>query len=252
MERRFSGVARLYGQAALTRFSQAHVCVIGVGGVGSWAAEALARSGIGKLTFIDLDHVAESNVNRQLQALENDFGKPKVLALKERVAQINADAEVITVEDFVSADNLEQLIDNDFDYVLDCIDSFRTKAALIHYCWRQKINVITLGGAGGKIDPTKIGCTDFYKTEQDPLLAQTRRLLRQKYGFSKNPKRRFGIKAVWSIEPPVMPEQNDECGIGTHDLNCAGFGSAMTVTASFAMLAVAQVLKYLTEQATPD
>lgn len=238
MARRFGGIIRIYGEAAFARFTAAHVCVIGVGGVGSWAVEALARSGIGTLTLIDLDNVAESNINRQLPALGSTIGRAKVDVLKERCLDINPDCQIHTIEDFVEKDNLTTLIRPEFDYVLDCIDNFRVKAALAAHCRRNKIRLIMLGGAGGQKDPTKIRLSDLSRTLQDRLLARVRKELRQHYGFSQNPKRRFDIPAVWSEEAMTLPENGSAC-----DLSCAGgIGSIMTVTTSFALVAVSHVL----------
>jgi len=239
--RRFGGVVRIYGEAAFARFTASHVCVIGVGGVGSWAVEALARSGIGTLTLIDLDNVAESNINRQLPALGSTIGRAKVEVLKERCLDINPTCQIHTIEDFVEQDNLADLIRPEFDYVLDCIDNFRVKAALAAHCRRNKVRLIMLGGAGGQKDPTKIRLSDLSRTLQDRLLARVRKELRQNYGFSQNPKRRFDIPAVWSEEAMILPESGPAC-----DLSCAGgIGSITTVTASFALVAVSHVLNKL-------
>lgn len=244
VSRRFGGIIRIYGEAAFTRFTQAHICVIGVGGVGSWAVEALARSGIGQLTLIDLDNVAESNINRQLPALSSTIGCAKVTVLQERCLEINPACQVQLIEDFVEKETVAELITPQFDYVLDCIDNFRIKAALAAHCRRNKIRLITLGGAGGQQDPTKIRLSDLSRTLQDPLLARVRKELRQHYGFSQNPKRRFDIPAVWSEEAMKLPTNGPAC-----DLSCAGgIGSVMTVTASFALVAVSHVLNKLANQ----
>ena len=244
-DRRFGGLARLYGAPALARFQQAHVCVIGVGGVGSWAVEALARSAIGHLTLIDLDNVGISNVNRQLQAVTADFGKPKIQALAERIAGINPRAVVSQIEDFITADNLPQLVPAGFDYVIDAIDQWRTKVALIVHCQQQHIPVITTGAAGGQIDPTRITVDDLARTIQDPLLSKIRAELRREHGFPRAPKSRFGVEAVYSTEPLRYPEQSCAPGSGPAGLNCAGFGSAMPVTASFGLFAAGRVLAQL-------
>lgn len=256
-ERRFGGIARLYGEAALARFRQAHVCVIGVGGVGSWAVEALARSAVGHLTLIDLDNVAESNINRQLHALTDTLGKAKVTALAERVAQINPGCCVTEVEDFITADNLDEMIGAcGFDYVIDAIDNVRAKTALIAYCRERGIRLITIGGAGGQTDPTRIEIRDLSRTEQEPLLAKVRKRLRNEYGFPRGPKNKFGIDAVFSTEPLLMPQGEQACSLdeqgGVTGLNCAGFGSAMTVTASFGLVAVSKVLRCLAQDAQSD
>lgn len=258
-ERRFGGIARLYGAAALERFRDAHVCVIGVGGVGSWVAEALARSAIGRLTMIDLDNVAESNINRQIHALTDTLGKAKVTALAERIAQINPYCQVTEIEDFITPDNLDEMIGSrKFDYIVDAIDNVRAKTALIAYCRTNGIRLITIGGAGGQIDPTKIEIRDLCRTEQEPLLSKVRKRLRQLHGFPRGTKNKFGIDAVFSTEPLRFPETTGSCSIDTQDeagndgitgLNCAGFGSAMVVTASFGLVAAAQVLKNLAQAA---
>ncbi len=251
VERRFGGIGRLYGLPALARFRAAHICVIGVGGVGSWVVEALARSAVGQLTLIDLDNVAESNINRQLQALSATIGQAKIDALAERIAQINPFCRVNLVEDFISPDNLEQMIGGKgFDYVMDCIDSVKSKAALIAYCRDHAIPLITIGSAGGKTDASKIEVRDLTKTEQEPLLKMVRKRLRTEYGFPRGIKTKFNVDAVFSMEPVSMPEADASCAIdggsdGVTGLNCAGFGSSMVVTAAFGMIAAGHVLNKL-------
>jgi len=256
-ERRFGGIARLYGDAALTRFRTAHVCVIGVGGVGSWVVEALARSAIGNITMIDLDNLAESNINRQIHALTDTLGKAKVTALQERIAQINPYCCVTEIEDFITADNLDEMVGSRrYDYVIDAIDNVRAKTALIAYCSLHAIKLITIGGAGGQIDPTKIEIRDLCRTEQEPLLAKVRKRLRAQHGFPRGTKNKFGIDAVFSTEPLRFPDAEETCALDADDntpgitgLNCAGFGSAMVVTASFGLVAAAQVLRKLAAEA---
>lgn len=256
-DRRFGGIARLYGDAALARFRTAHVCVIGVGGVGSWIVEALARSAIGRMTMIDLDNVAESNVNRQIHALTDTLGKAKVTALSERIAQINPYCQVREIEDFITPDNLDDMVGaGEYDYVIDAIDSVKAKTALIAYCRAKGIKLITIGGAGGQIDPTKIEIRDLSRTEQEPLLAKVRKRLRAQHGFPRGTKNKFGIDAVFSTEPLRFPETAEACEIdgddkaGVTGLNCAGFGSAMVVTATFGLVAAAQVLRKLAAEAS--
>jgi tRNA threonylcarbamoyladenosine dehydratase len=259
-ERRFGGIARLYGAAALARFRRAHVCVVGVGGVGSWAVEALARSAVGQLTLIDLDNVAESNINRQIQALSGTVGQAKIAALAERIAQINPLCRVNQIEDFIAPDNLDQMIGGrGYDYVIDAIDSVKAKTALVAYCRAQAIPLITIGGAGGQTDPTKIDVRDLSKTEQEPLLAKVRKRLRTDYGFPRGIKNKFHVDAVFSMEPLKFPDNEgvcavdgDEQGGGVTGLNCAGFGSAMVVTATFGMVAAAHLLRKLAAEAAPS
>jgi tRNA A37 threonylcarbamoyladenosine dehydratase len=256
--RRFGGIGRLYGQAALARFRDAHVCVVGVGGVGSWAVEALARSAIGRLTLIDLDNVAESNINRQIQALSGTLGQAKIHALAERIAQINPYCQVTQIEDFVDPDNLDQMIGaHGYDYVIDAIDSAKAKTALIAYCRNHNIPLITIGSAGGQTDPTRIEVRDLSRTEQEPLLKKVRRRLRSDYGFPRGMKTKFNVDAVFSMEPLQFPDTGEACSVdgddrsGVTGLNCAGFGSSMVVTATFGMFAAAHLLRKLAAQVAP-
>ncbi len=242
-ERRFGGIARLYGEHVLQRFQTANICVIGIGGVGSWAAEALARSAVGNLTLIDMDHVAESNMNRQLPALDTNLGKAKIQVMAERIEQINPVCKVRQIDDFLTLDNLYEYITSDLHLVLDCMDSYRVKAGLIHHCRELEIQLIVMGGAGGQTDPARIQCSDLSRTEHDPLLAKTRRLLRQEYGFPRDLRRKFNVPAVWSPEP-VKPA--GMCaGQKDSSLNCAGFGSSMPVTATFGMIGAAEALRQI-------
>ena len=248
LKRRFGGIQRLYGSEALNRFQSAHICVVGIGGVGSWAAEALARSAIGQITLIDLDMVAESNVNRQIHALGDTFGKAKTSAMAERILEINPTCVVNKIEDFVSPDNLEQMLNKGFDYVIDAIDNVRTKAAMIAWCKSHATPVITSGGAGGQIDPTRIEIADLAHTIQDPLLSKVRSLLRKEYGFTRDLKKKFSVPAVFSSEPLRYPENRAACEeLPTlTGLNCSGYGSAVSVTAPFGLFAASEVLRHLT------
>ena len=251
IERRFGGIARLYGGAALERFRCSHVCVIGIGGVGSWAAEALARSAVGRITLVDLDHIAESNVNRQIHALGEAFGKAKVVAMAERIQAINPECDVAAVEEFVTEDNLEALLGPGYDYVIDAIDHVRTKAAIIAFCRRGKVPLITAGGAGGQTDPTRIQLADLSRTVHDPVLAKVRYLLRRRYGFPREPKKKFGVEAIFSTEPLTYPAgggkvcQEKPAMTRLDGLGCAGFGSSVCVTATFGLVAVSRVLHRL-------
>jgi tRNA A37 threonylcarbamoyladenosine dehydratase len=247
-ERRFGGVRRLYGETAFQRFQQAHVCIVGVGGVGSWVAESMARSAVGRITLIDLDNIAESNTNRQVHALGAEYGKAKVTAMAERIRAINPGCEVIEVEDFVTAENLEDMLGRGYDFVVDAIDNARVKAAMINWCKRRKIKMITSGGAGGRVDPARIEMGDLARSVQDPLLSRVRMLLRREYGFPKDPKKKFGVECVFSSEPLKMPENGESCDVDDKPvtgINCAGFGAAMTVTASFGLWISSRVLAHL-------
>lgn len=253
-EQRFGGTIRLYGRDAVALYRNSHVAVIGIGGVGSWAAEALARSAVGEITLIDLDDVCVTNTNRQIHALASTVGQSKVAVMAERMRDINPDCLVHEIEEFVSLDNLDELIHDGFDYVIDCIDSVGVKAALIHHCKRRKIPIITVGGAGGQIDPTRIEITDLSRTEHDPLAAKLRNLLRRHYGFSRSG-RRFAVDCVYSTEQLRYPQPDGSvCARKTlHDgqtrLDCSGgFGAATVVTASFGFVAVSRVLQKLYER----
>ena len=264
--RRFAGVARLYGESGLQAFEKAHVLVAGLGGVGSWAVEALARSGIGELTLMDFDHIAVSNVNRQLHAIEDNFGKSKSEAMAERVRQINPLIKLNIIDEFLSSDNLDAHLrknaENPYFAVLDATDDVKMKIALAAYCEgrdelgrarlaEQKeqeiikqngkksltIPLIICGGAGGKLDPSRIKAADLAKTTQDPVLSKIIYSLRKEYGFSNDPKKKLGVTAIYSDEPRQ--------GVASGGLSCAGYGSAVTVTATFGFIAAAEVLKLL-------
>lgn len=252
LARRFGGVARLYGAAAAARFAKAHVAVIGVGGVGSWAVEALARSSIGRLTLIDLDNVAESNVNRQLPALDGEFGRAKIDVLAERVRRIHPCCELDLIEDFISADNMTNYLapTKNIDFVLDALDDWRVKAALLLHCRAAKMPIIISGAAGGKMDATQIALADLSRCIQDPMLAKMRAFLRKHHGFpSAASGKNFGVECVFSREPVRYPEA---CAASdfNHGLNCGGFGSAVVVTASFGMMAAGRVLQRLASAKT--
>lgn len=246
LQRRFSGVRRLYGDDALVRFNQAHVCVIGIGGVGSWAAEALARNAVGRITLIDLDNVAESNVNRQLHAVDSAFGKAKVTAMAERIRSINPQCEVFEIEDFVTPENAATLLANGCDVVLDAIDDAKAKVAIAAYCRQHKKPLVMTGGAGGRLDPVRMQTADLAKTTGDRLLAKVRNQLRRDHGFPKGDKTRFGIPCVYSDEQVHKPHsENCDADAALTGLNCAGYGSSVCVTASFGMTAAALVLDHL-------
>lgn len=253
---RFGGTARLYGQHALQLFAEAHICVIGIGGVGSWAAEALARTGIGTITLIDMDDVCVTNTNRQVHALRDNVGKAKTEVMAERILAINSECRVICIDDFITADNTSELMSGGFSYVIDAIDSVRPKAALLAWCRRNKIPLVTTGGAGGQIDPTQIQVADLAKTIQDPLAAKLRERLKQDFGIVKNSKGKLGIDCVFSTEALVYPQPDGSvCASrstaeGPKRMDCsAGFGAATMVTATFGFVAVSHVLKKMMAKA---
>ena len=243
-ERRFGGVARLYGVHAAERLNRARVCVVGVGGVGSWALEALARTGVGHLAAVDLDMVAESNTNRQVHALGDIYGKAKVDAMAERIRLINPGCTVTCIEDFVTAENMADILLPHFDLVIDAIDQTRVKAAMIAHCHRQGTPIIVAGAAGGQTDPTQVRISDLSATVQDPLLAKVRALLRREYGFPRDPRKKFGVAAVFSTEPLRYPDVTASCEAtgAPAGLSCAGFGSSVCVTSVFGMVAAARAI----------
>ncbi|GLX77150.1 tRNA threonylcarbamoyladenosine dehydratase [Thalassotalea insulae] len=249
---RFGGISRLYGQTGAKVIQASHFCVIGIGGVGSWVAEALARSGVGTITLIDLDDICTTNINRQIHALTTTVGESKVDVMAERIKQINPECIVHIIEDFVTEENLVELLSMGYDYVIDAIDSVKIKSATIAHCKRNKLPIITVGGAGGQTDPSQIQLADLSQTYQDPLLSKVRNQLRRDYNFSRNTKRKFGIDAVFSTEQLMYPDSDGEvCHAkqtqdGAMRLDCSGgFGAATHVTASFAFFAVGKAINKL-------
>ncbi|RMS23305.1 Thiazole biosynthesis adenylyltransferase ThiF [Pseudomonas syringae pv. aceris] len=249
---RFAGIARLYGIEGLARLRAAHVAVVGIGGVGSWAAEAMARSGVGEISLFDMDDVCVSNSNRQLHALSGTIGQPKVEVMAERIRAINPDCIVHAVADFVTRDTMAECITPDMDFVIDCIDSVNAKAALISWCKRRKIQMVTTGGAGGQIDPTLIQIADLNRTFNDPLASKVRSTLRRDYGFSRTPNRHYSVPCVFSSEQLRYPKPDGSIclekkfvGEGVK-LDCAGgFGAVMMVTATFGMVAATRAVDKL-------
>ena len=249
---RFGGISRLYGKCGAQIIQQSHFCVIGIGGVGSWAAEALARTGVGVITLIDLDDICITNTNRQIHALAETIGESKVEVMAERIKAINPDCQVNIIEDFVTQNNLNELLEQSYDYVIDAIDSVKIKSAIIAHCKRLKLPIITIGGAGGQTDPTKITIDDLSRTFQDPLLAKVRNQLRRDYNFPRNVKRKFSIDAIYSTEQLMYPDADGEVchtkqsNNGSMRLDCrGGFGAVTHVTASFAFFAVSKAIAKL-------
>lgn len=254
LAQRFSGIDRLYGRGSAVRLAGCHVCVVGVGGVGSWAVEALARSGVGRLTLIDADEVCASNVNRQSHALEGNFGRAKVDVLAERLRAINPAIEAHAVPRFLTPATIDELLGPGFDLVLDACDAFRVKVETVAYCRRRKQPLVVVGSAGGRTDPTQVRVRDLSRTEHDALLALIRRKLRGEFGFPRNRERYFGVPAVYSLENVRYPQADGSvCGtrpqVGSDDgfrLDCgSGLGAAMHVTAAFGMAAVAVAIERL-------
>lgn len=239
--RRFGGSARLLGQTGLDQLRNAHVLVIGVGGVGSWAAEALARSGVGEITLIDEDHVAESNINRQVHALESTIGAAKVSVMADRLAQIS-DARIHPVESFVTPANAADIVPAGIDVMIDAIDQTAAKAAVIALARERAVPVIVCGAAGSRLDPLKLTRGDLASTTGDALLAGVRARLRRHHGFTREKGRKFGVSAIFSTEQPqgIAPVT-----AGPFPLACAGYGSMMTVTAAMGMAAAGDAIGFI-------
>lgn len=254
-ERRFQGTRTLYGTTAVTTFADAHVYVIGVGGVGSWAAEALARTAVGTITLIDLDVLVASNVNRQLPALDSTFGQSKIAAMATRIREINPKVTLNLIDDFLTVENVATLLPSRDEakaaiaqgkpmVILDCVDDMNAKLAIALHCRFNKLKLVCAGGAGGKIDPSQIRVSDLRDSYQDPLLAKLRNKLRHEKGINSTLKEKFGIKCVYSTEPPRVDKS---CQAG--GLQCGGYGSAVVVTSVVAMIMVSEALQLLIKQA---
>lgn len=250
---RFSGIGRLYGQDAMRALAGAHFVVAGIGGVGTWVAESLARSGIGEITLIDLDDVCITNTNRQTHALQSTIGASKVATMAARLRDINPELVIHEVEDFVDTDNVVDLIGEQHDVVIDATDSAHAKAGIIARTRRLKKQIITVGSAGGKRDPRAITSIDLSRTTKDPLLAKVRNQLRRWYNYPKNPKRTFRVEAIYSTEQMLYPsadggvcQAKGDMSDGTK-LDCSGgFGASTMVTSTFGMVAASRgIERYL-------
>jgi len=254
---RFGGIRRLYGKTRAELLPHLHICVVGIGGVGSWSVEALVRSGVGHLTLIDYDDIALSNINRQIHTLDSTLELSKVEVMQQRIQDINPDCICHSIDDMLSDNNLQKYLSNDYDnrydnrydYVIDAIDSVNQKSALIAYCKRNKIPLITTGGAGGLLDPTAVQIADLSKTYNDPLAAKVRSRLRYHYNFSRNPKSRFGVECVYSTEQQMYPQADgnvgqQKTGIKGVNLDCNfGYGSSSCITAVFGFTAAARAIE---------
>ncbi|CAI8341702.1 MAG: tRNA cyclic N6-threonylcarbamoyladenosine(37) synthase TcdA [Gammaproteobacteria bacterium] len=245
----FDGVERLYGADSYKAIRKAHICVVGIGGVGTWVAEALARSGVGQITLIDMDDVAASNINRQLVALLSTVDQVKIEVMADRIKDINPSCQVNLIEEFVGENNLEACLNRDYDYVIDACDSIKAKAMMVSWCKHRRVPIITIGGAGGQRDPSKVKIVDLAMTKVDPLAAKLRSVLRSQYGFSKNLKSRFRIECVCSSEQLHYPQPDGSvdwaksANVAGAKMDCSrGFGAVSFVTGTFAFIAVARVL----------
>jgi tRNA A37 threonylcarbamoyladenosine dehydratase len=256
-EERFGSLARLYGAEALLKIQQASICVVGIGGVGSWVVEALARSGVQRLTLIDGDDISRSNMNRQCHTLESTIGKMKTEVMKQRVLDINPECQVQTLTRYLDDENIFNLLLPDaaapYDCVVDAIDRIKYKALMIYFCKRNKLPVVTTGGAGGLTDPAQIEVKDLTRTWNDPLAASVRLSLRQQYNFTRNPKRSFGVPCVYSTEQQRYPDKDGRVGyqkpgVAGLSLDCSfGYGSSVAVTATFGFVAAAKAIEIVTK-----
>jgi tRNA A37 threonylcarbamoyladenosine dehydratase len=256
LERRFGGLRRLYGEAGYARLRAACIAVVGVGGVGSWAAEALARSGVAALVLIDLDHVAESNVNRQVQALGRTLGQAKVQALRERIGDIHPGCDVVAVEEFVDANNWPALLPRPVDVVIDACDQVRAKAAMCAWALSGASGAngfVTVGAAGGKRHAQGVDVQDLADVTHDPLLASLRQRLRREHGAPR--RGRVGLRCVFSREAVAAPaaacdtDSAEDSTAFDGTLNCAGYGSSVTVTATFGLVAAGEAIAQLLARA---
>jgi tRNA A37 threonylcarbamoyladenosine dehydratase len=261
LRERFAGIDRLYGVGTVDLLSRRRVAVVGMGGVGSWVVEALARTAVGHLTLIDADDICVSNTNRQLPALAGQYGRNKAEAMAERCRAINPDIEVDAIASFLTVSNMVELLDRDFDLVIDACDSFRVKVETIAWCRRRKLPILTVGAAGGRTDPTLVRIRDVSRTEHDAMMALIRKKLRSDFNFPKNASRYFGVPAVYSLENVKYPQADGSvCGIRPQlgadaalKLDCgAGLGAATHITGAFAFAAVGKALEMLMKKkATP-
>ena len=256
---RFGGIGRLYGVQALARLHAARVAIIGVGGVGSWVVEALARSGVGSLTFMDMDDVCITNTNRQLPALAHTVGHPKVSVLERRVTEINPECQVQAIPEFFLESNADRLLQPGFDCVVDAVDSTNVKALIIAKTRALGIPVVVSGSAGGRRDPTQIKVADLGQAGADPLLQQVRRRLREAHAFPKSPEGKvmhWGVPCVYSTEKALYPQSDGSCSTEKEQgaeaglrLDCsAGFGAATAVTGTFGFALAAEVLRIMTAE----
>ncbi|AEC20570.1 hypothetical protein PT7_2030 [Pusillimonas sp. T7-7] len=277
LERRFGGLERLYGPASLGSLSAAHVAVAGIGGVGSWCAEALARTGIGALSLIDLDHIAESNINRQLHALNETLGQAKVMAMAQRVHGINPACRLQIIDDFVSPENVADLFAGDVRLIIDCTDQAQAKIAMILEARRRNIPIVVCGGAGGKTNPLSLRAGDLSAAVNDALLAKLRNTLRRQHGYPKAASQagkvrkripKMGVRSLWFDQAVLLPAQwqqakvkvpvmqapdRQELGLiatqapeasALQGLSCAGYGSVVTVTGAMGMAAANEAIQY--------
>jgi tRNA A37 threonylcarbamoyladenosine dehydratase len=254
-EQRFSGIQRLVGDAKAQRLKDSHVCVVGIGGVGSWAAESLARTGIGRITLIDWDDICYSNVNRQIHAMTGVVGQAKVEVMAERIRAINPECEVRAIRDYFNGDNKHELVtEQKYDGLIDAIDQLNAKCWLIAASRRAKIPIVSCGAVGGMVDPSRLQVSDLNHSYADPLLAAVRKKLKRDFGFSKKEKSRFNVECVFSPEDKVFPRDDgtvcaSKLGVNQGNIGCDfGYGSASFITGTAAFLAVSRIIHHITRK----
>lgn len=252
---RFGGIARLYGRDGLQALADAHVAVVGLGGVGTWAAEALARSGVGEITLIELDDVCLTNSNRQLHAMEGEIGRPKNTVISERLQRINPELKLHSVHDFLTRNNIDSLLAPSLSAVIDAVDSAAVKAAMVAWCSRNKVRLVMSGSSGGKRDPLQVTVKDLGQTISDPMLAKVRNILYRHYNFARSRKRQFRVDAVYSTEQMVYPKPDGSVcqeKAGLEDgvrLDCAGgFGAATMITGTFGFAAASKAVERILQK----
>ncbi len=264
-DRRFGGLSRLFGPGALVALQHAHVAIVGIGGVGSWAAEALARSGVGALTLIDLDHVGESNINRQVHALTDTLGQAKIEAMADRVRGVNAQCKLTLIDDFLTPENVSEVLPACLDVVIDCTDQVKAKIAMVLQSRARRQPLIVCGGAGGKTNLLALRAADLSESTHDALLTRMRNMLRRDHGFAragtdtgKVKKRvpKMGVRVLWVDQPTILPDawQTEPLAdtpaphAPLQGLACAGYGSSVTVTATMGFAAAAEAIQIILEQ----
>jgi len=237
IDRRFGGIVRLYGKKKFQLIQECHICVVGIGGVGSWVAESLARHGVGKITLIDMDHIVESNINRQIHALNSTNGESKIQAMKNRIIDINPLCQVDCIDDFLEKSNIKSYISNKFNFIIDAIDQSSVKISLAEFCQSNNLSLVMVGGAGGRTDPSRIKISNLSKTFGDPLIGNIRKHFNKKNKLSKN---NHEIPTIFSDEPIKKSEacETNQAGGG---LNCDGYGSSLNITATMAFYVVAHI-----------
>lgn len=258
-QHRFGGLIRLYGTQACFKLLHSHVLVIGIGGVGSWIAEALVRSGIGTITLMDLDDICVTNSNRQVHTTRHTVGLSKTTVMAERLKAINPEVEVHCIDDFIDKSNITKYIQSDFSFIFDAIDNAIDKTEIIAHCKKNQYPMITIGSSGGKKDPSRIAYNDLTKTTGDPMFLKVRNNLRRKHGFSRDTQQMFNVEAIYSTEPMTYPDNKGETSSSKafiqagEKLDCgSGYGASTMVTASFGLLAAARAIETLinTKQST--